>query len=82
MPVSVCVSYKSVLYRNGWTNRAGFRIQVSFDCVIYENSGNSEDKGTSLWNYVSSSGLRKFHHDRPFVAACYPLTCSATKVDA
>ena len=81
----VCPSQvtKSVFYRNGWTNQAGF-WHVSFlppvlDCVkrkfvIYKN------KGTFLWNFVLNSGFRKFRHGISIVETCYQL--SSRMVDA
>ena len=60
---SVC--HKSVFYRNGWTNRAGFGMWASFHpfyAVLKGNSVISKNKGTSLWNFVLNSGLRKFRH--------------------
>ena len=84
--LSVCpsVRHKSVFYRNGWTNRAGF-WHVSFlppvlHCV--KKFGYLQNKGTSLWNFVLNSGLRKFRHGISIVETCYQLTCSSRKVDA
>ena len=83
--LSVClsVSYKSVFYRNGWTNRASF-WHVSFlppvlHCVK-RKFGYLQNKGTSLWNFVLNSGLRKFRHGISIVETCYQL--SSRKVDA
>ena len=78
---SVC--HKSVFCRNGWTNRAGFGMWVSFHTsytVLKGNSVISKSKGTSLWNFVLNSGLRKFRHGISIVATCYQL--SSRKVDA
>ena len=84
-PVSVClsVSYKSVFYRNGWTNRASF-WHVSFlppvlHCVK-RKFGYLQNKGTSLSNFDLNSGLRKFRHGISIVETCYQL--SSRKVDA
>jgi len=38
------------------------------------------NKGTSIWNFVLNSGLRKFRHGISIVETCYQL--SSTKVDA
>ena len=82
--VSVRLSQlKSVFYRNGWTNRAGF-WRVSFFhpsyTVLKGNSVISKNKGTPLWNFVLNSRLRKFRHGIPIVETCYQL--SSRKVDA
>jgi len=79
--LSVC--HKSVFYRNGWTNRAGFR-HVSFlppvlHCVK-RKFGYLQNKGTFLWNFIQNFGLRKFLHGISIVEACYQL--SSRKVDA
>ena len=86
-PVSVClclfVCHKWEFYRNGWTNRAGFGVRASFHLsytVLRGNSGICKNKGTSLWNFVLNSGLRKFRHGLSIVETCYRL--SSWKVDA
>ena len=83
--LSVCLSvrHKSEFYRNGWTNRAGFGMWASFHPSYTELKGNSvisTNKGTSVWNFVLNSGLRKFHHGISIVENCYQL--SSRKVDA
>jgi len=35
--------------------------------VLQGNSGIYKNKGTSLWNFVVNSALRKFHHDESIV---------------
>ena len=77
-PVSVCpsVRHKSVFYRNGWTNWAGF-WHVSFlppvlHCVK-SKFGYLQNKGTSLWNFVLNSGVKKFRHGISIVETCYQL---------
>ena len=84
-PLSVCpsVRHKSVFYRNGSTNRAGF-WHVSFltpvlHCVK-RKFGYFQNKGTSLWNFVLNSGVRKFRHGISIVETRYQL--SSRKVDA
>jgi len=82
-PESVSVCHKSVFYRNGWTNRAGFWhgsfLRPILHCVV-KNSGSFENKGISLWNFAPNSGLRKFRHSISIIEACYQL--SSRKVDA
>ena len=48
--------------------------------VLKGNSVISKNKGTSLWNFVLNSGLRKFRHGMSIVEMCYQL--SSRKVDA
>jgi len=85
MGLCLSVRHKSVFYRNGWTNRAGF-WHVSFllpvlHCVKRKYGyGYLQNKGTSLWNFVLNSGLRKFRHGISIVETCYQL--SSRKVDA
>ena len=68
VPVSVSVRHKSVFYRNGLTNRAGFGTGASFHLSYITLNGNSpkspkwkisKNKGTSFWNFVPKSGLIK-----------------------
>ena len=83
--VSVClclsVCHKSVFYRNGWTNRVGMWASFHLSYTVLKgNSVISKNKGTSLWNFVLNSGLRKFRHGISIVETCYQL--SSIKVDA
>ena len=48
--------------------------------VLKGNSVISKNKGTSLWNFVLNSGLRKFRHGISIVETCYQL--NSRKVDA
>ena len=48
--------------------------------VLKEKSVISKNKGTSLWNFVLNSGLRKFRHGISIVETCHQL--SSAKVDA
>ena len=48
--------------------------------VLKGNSVIPQNKGTSLWNFVLNSGLRKFRHGISIVETCYRL--SSRKVDA
>jgi len=75
--VCVCLSQVAVFYRNEWTNRAGFGTGASFHpsyAVFEENSGISKNKGTSLWNFVPNTGLRKFCFGISIVETCYRLS--------
>jgi len=48
--------------------------------VLKGNSVTSKNKGTSLWNFVLNSGLRKFRHGISIVETYYQL--SSREVDA
>jgi len=81
LSVRLSVRHKSVLYRNGWTNRAGF-WHVSFlppvlHSVLKGNSVISKNKGTSVWNFLLNSGLTKFRHGISIVETCYQLSSRA-----
>jgi len=41
--------------------KLAFCMETSFHLSHFDTS---ENKGTSLWNYVPNSGLRKFHHGK------------------
>jgi len=57
------------------------RIELVFGTVLKRNSVRLISiKGTSLWNFVLNSGLRKFRHGISIVETCYQL--SSRKVDA
>jgi len=61
----------------------GFGMWASFHpsyAVLRGNSVISKNKGTSLWNFVLKSGLRKFCHGISIVETSYQL--SSRKVDA
>ena len=61
----------------------GFGMWASFHpsyTVLKGNSVISKNKGTSLWNFVLNSWLRKFRHGISIVETCYQL--SSRKVDA
>ena len=48
----------------------GFGIGAFFDIsytVLHGNLGTFKNKGTSLWNFVPNSGLRKFRHGKSIV---------------
>ena len=83
MVLCLFVRHKSrVFCRNGWTNRAGF-WHVSFHPSYIVLKGNlviSKNNGTSFWNFVLNSRLRKFRHGISIVETCYQL--SLRKVDA
>jgi len=83
-PVSVSVSVTS---RS--STKTAERIELVFGMrasfhpsytVLKGNSVISKNKGTSLWNFVLNSGLRKFRHGISIVETCYLL--SSRKVDA
>ena len=83
-PVSVRLSVTS---RNSTETaeriELGFGMRASFHpsyTVLKGNSVISKNKGTSLWNFVVKSGLRKFRHGISIVETCYQL--SSRKVDA
>jgi len=48
--------------------------------LLKGNSVISKNKGTSLWNFVLNSGLRKFRHGISIVETCYQH--NSRKVDA
>ena len=53
--LSVSVCHKSVFYRNGWTNRAGFWHLSFLPAVLHcvkRKFGYLQNKGTSVWNFV------------------------------
>jgi len=61
--LSVCVCRKSVFYRNGWTIWPGFWHGSFLPPILHcvkRNLCYLQNKGTSLWNSVPNSGLRKF----------------------
>jgi len=67
--VSVCpsVRHKPVLYRNYWINRACFGTGASFHLshtVLLGNVFISKNYGTSFWDFVPNSGIRKFHRGK------------------
>jgi len=82
--LSVCLSQVVVLSKrtgaSGWIFFGKGASIVLFYAALRENSGLSESKGTSLWNFVLHSGIRKFHHNTPIVETCYQL--SSATVDA
>ena len=52
-----------------------FGMGASFDqsyTVLKGNSCTFKNKGTSLWNFASNSGLRKFRHSKSSVYRWYP----------
>ena len=82
--VCLCLSgcYKSVFCRNGWTDRAGFWFVGFFRPILHcvSDSGIYKNNGTSLWNFVQNSGLKKICFGVSIVETCYRL--SWRKVDA
>jgi len=80
--VSVC--HKSEFYRNGGTNQVGFWygsfLPPILHCVKRKFVYFEKNKGTSLWNLVPSSGLRKLFFGISIIETCYRL--SSRKADA
>ena len=81
-PVSVCPSQVGVLSKR--LNESSCFLHVSFlppilHC-IKRKFGYLQNEGTSLWNFVLNSGLKKFRHGISIVQTCYQL--SSRKVDA
>ena len=81
-PVSVCPSQVGVLSKR--LNESSCFLHVSFlppilHC-IKRKFGYLQNKGTSFWNFVLNSGLKKFRHGISIVQTCYQL--SSRKVDA
>jgi len=82
LPLSVRVCHKSVLYRNCWTNRAGFWHGTSFhlsQTVLKGNAGISKNRGTSLWKFVLNSGLGKFRHGISIIETHYQLSSTGAR---
>jgi len=89
-PVCPFVCLKPVLYRNEWTDRAGFWrgsfLRPILHCVV-RKFGYLQNKGTFLRNFVSNSGLRKFRHGKSIVLsiklidapACWPHLLRSTR---
>ena len=65
--VRLSVCHKPVLYRNDWTNRAGFRhggfLPPVSHCVV-RKCGHLQKSRTSLWDFVPNSRLRKIRHGK------------------
>jgi len=65
LSVFVCACHKSVFYWKRWTDQAGFwhrGFSSSQSCAVFKgNSGIYKYEGSSLWNFVLNSGLRKFY---------------------
>jgi len=74
--LSVFFCHKSELYRNGWTNRAGFWHRSFLSPFLYgvkRKFRYLQNKSTSLWNCVPNSGLRKLF-GISIVETCYWLS--------
>jgi len=81
-PVSVCLSVTSRCSIET-AERTRIELWASFHpsyTVLKGYSVISKNKGTSLWNIVLNSGVRKFRHSISIVETCYQL--SSRKVDA
>jgi len=57
--VCVRVCHKSESYRNGWV----FGMGPVLHCVIRKLE-HPQNEGTSLWNFIPNSGLRKFRYGK------------------
>ena len=82
-PVSVCPSQVGVLSKRLNESSSFLACELSFTRPTLCKKGNSvisKNKGTSLWNFVLNSGLRKLRHGISIVETCYQL--SSRKVDA
>jgi len=83
-PVSVCLSVTSrSSTKTAERTELVFGMWASFHpsyIVLKWNSVISKNNGTSLWNFVLKSGLRKFRYGKSIVETCYQL--SSRKVDA
>ena len=63
-PVSVSVISQCSIEKGGWIELV-FSTETSFDkcyAVLQGNSGIYNNEGTSIWNFVLNSSLRKFRH--------------------
>ena len=63
--VCLSVCYESVFYRNGWTDRAEFLHVCLFRPIphsVLVKFRYLRNNGTSFWNFVPNSLLRKFRH--------------------
>jgi len=81
--MSVCLSQVGVpskrLDESSWVLGTGASFHPSYT-VLTGNSAHSKNKGTSLWNSVPNSRLRKFCFGTSIVETCYQLT--SRKMDA
>ena len=64
--------------RSSWVLVWGI-LEPALQYVI-RKFGYLQNKGTSLWNFLQTLDLRKFHHFTSLVTVCCQL--SSTKVDA
>jgi len=82
--LSVCLSVSSgVLSKrmNEWSWFFGVESTFHLSYAVCKgNSGISKSVGTSLWNFVPNSGLRKFCHGILIIGMCCRL--SLTMMDA
>jgi len=68
------VFHKSEFCRSRWSNRAGFwhgSFLSPILCCVKRKFGYLQKKGTSLWNFVPNSGLRKICFGISIVETCY-----------
>jgi len=64
------VRHTPVLYRNGCTDRGDIFLAGFPQPMLRYVLGYLRNKGTSLWNFVPNSGLRKFRTGTPTVDKC------------
>jgi len=58
-----CLCYKSVFYRNGWTDRAGFWHGSFFRPLVHRvlrKFSYLQNTGTSVWNFFETPDLENF----------------------
>ena len=62
LALCLCVSVTSRCYTKmaQWIELV-FAVAASFTMLCCKKLGNSNIKGTSIWNFVQDFGLRKFH---------------------
>ena len=68
--LSVSVTNRSSTKTAQWIELifgTGASFHLSYT-VSYGNSGNSKNKGSSLWDFVQNVALRKFRHGGPVIA--------------
>jgi len=77
-PVSVCLCLSQVGVLSNRLNESGWfwvwELPSTYPTLCFkEIQVSSKNKGTSLWNFVPNSGLRKFRHSISIVETCYNL---------
>ena len=70
LSLCLCVCHKSDFCRNGWKIRPAFWHESFLPPVLHcaiRKFWYLQNKGTSVWNFVPNSGLRKFYHGKSTV---------------